>query len=361
MMKVLIVKTSSMGDIVHAFPVLGYIKAKFPDAQIDWVVEKASLPLVQSHPDVRQAIAIDTKQWRKHLFSQQTYHGVGAFKRQLQQESYDVVFDLQGNSKSGLMTWLAKSLIKVGFGKNRVPEWPNLLATNRRYAPPVGGSIRADYLHLVQSHFQDFSSFPDAGVRLKLSENEQDQLEKAVEILKRIPGNKVMVCPGSNWKNKQLSKETLLFFLQELALRHPCHFVFVWGSKDEYHHVQALADLLKQATVLEKMSLPLLQNVMQEASVVVAMDSIALHLAATTAIPTFSVFGASLASKYKPLGSQHIAIQGSCPYGETFHTRCPKLRSCPTGACIRTLTAKDLLDAWQSVISSTSLLLQIDD
>jgi heptosyltransferase-1 len=75
---------------------------------------------------------------------------------------------------------------------------------------------------------------------------------------------------------------------------------------------------------------------------VIAMDSAALHLCGTTLTPSFSVFGPSAASIYKPLGSQHTHVQGFCPYKQEFIQRCPLLRTCKTGACIKNLQAEEL-------------------
>src|SRR5262245_2090252 len=101
-MKILIVKTSALVDIVHVFPVIDFIKSLFPDAIIDWVVEKGGKDLLEAHADIRKVLVADTKGWRKRLFSFQTYREAAAFIKELRSETYDVLFDFQGNVKSGL-------------------------------------------------------------------------------------------------------------------------------------------------------------------------------------------------------------------------------------------------------------------
>src|SRR5260221_27031 len=83
--------------------------------------------------------------------------------------SYDIVLDLQGNTKSGVVTACAKSSLKVGFGYLSVPEWPNVLATHQRYNPPSGRNIREDYLFIAQSALNHFVSVPMEGVQLQLT------------------------------------------------------------------------------------------------------------------------------------------------------------------------------------------------
>lgn len=345
-MRILIVKSSSLGDIIHAYPAIGFIKAKFPHAQIDWVVEKSCASLVSSHPDVRRAIVLDTKQWRNALFSVQVQKDIVAFRRDLQQERYDVLFDLQGNVKSGFVTWLAKSPAKVGFSWPTVHEGPNVLFTNQRYSPPKGVNIRTDHLFLVQSYFRDFSSYEYPGITLNISAEDHRKVNDIAASFKGDENPLVMVCSGSNWRNKQLSDAALIEFLHRLVGYLNCTLLFTWGTEAEHDYVRNLQGHFCRSQILDKMSLPMLQNVIAKMDLVIAMDSLPLHLAGTTKTATFSVFGASLAAKFKPAGEQHGTLQGECPYGRTFEKRCPILRTCPTGACIRELSGEAIFQSF---------------
>jgi heptosyltransferase-1 len=120
--------------------------------------------------------------------------------------------------------------------------------------------------------------------------------------------------------------------------------LFLWGSASELKTAQELKNRFEHSLVVEKLSLPGLQNLMASVDFVVAMDSLPLHLAGTTETPAFGIFGASSAQKYMPQGNAHFAFQGSCPYGRVFERRCPILRTCPTGSCIRDLQGKELFD-----------------
>ena len=106
-MKILIVKLSSLGDVVHAMPAVQDILQALPMAQIDWVVERGFAPLVQRCTGVSRVIECELRRWRKSPFSPLTRQAWRAFKTELQRESYDAVIDLQGLSKSALVAWLA--------------------------------------------------------------------------------------------------------------------------------------------------------------------------------------------------------------------------------------------------------------
>lgn len=107
-MKILIVKLSSLGDVVHAMPAVQDMLRALPDAQIDWVVERGFAPLAQRCRGIHRVIASDLRRWRKAPLNQETRRAWGVFKAELQQEQYDAVIDLQGLSKSALISWLAR-------------------------------------------------------------------------------------------------------------------------------------------------------------------------------------------------------------------------------------------------------------
>ncbi|MES2912958.1 MAG: lipopolysaccharide heptosyltransferase I [Pseudomonadota bacterium] len=107
-MKILLVKLSSLGDVVHALPVVKDILAAIPDAQIDWVLEKSFAPLLSRHAGLHKLIACEIRRWRKSPFSAVTRQEWRAFKADLQREKYDAVIDLQGLTKSALVARLAK-------------------------------------------------------------------------------------------------------------------------------------------------------------------------------------------------------------------------------------------------------------
>ncbi len=107
-MRILLVKTSSMGDIVHALPVLNDIIQHNPNASIDWLIEKPFQSLLGTHQNINQSIAIEWRKWRKSLFSTETWSEIKAFYSSLQ-NNYDYIIDMQGLIKSAIPAYLAKS------------------------------------------------------------------------------------------------------------------------------------------------------------------------------------------------------------------------------------------------------------
>lgn len=339
-MNFLIVKTSSIGDVIQTFPVLEYLKNRFPDASIDWVIEKEYLSLVQAHPLVRRAIPFSSRTWRKALLPLSTWREMKDFSQLLREENYDVLFDLQGNTKSGLITGLAKAKEKVGLGRKSVAEFPNLLATTRRIDVDPSLQVQQRYLQVVQQFYSDEIPFIPKGVDLTLQPEEESKLEA----LKVSQGPKIMVACGSRWPNKKLAEKTLEELLQKIVSQENPYFYFIGGSPAEKKVADHLQSLFPRSQAVGGLSFALWQALMREMDLVIAVDSAALALCGMTKTPSLSFFGPSLASVYKPLGDHHVAWQGSCPYGQKFTTRCPLLRTCKTGACLKSATSDQLLE-----------------
>ncbi len=354
-MRFLIVKTSALGDIIHAFGALAYLRERFPkpDHQIDWVVEKPFAELVQSHPDIDETLTIQSKNWRKGI----DLAGLIEFRKNLRKTTYDAVFDLQANLKSGFVTLQTKSPHKVGFDFRTVHEWPNAFFTNKRFNPPSGQNIRDDYLSIVKQYFRDTApADTPLQVQLKIPKEQRAQVQEILSQPLLQKAQKVMVCPGSAWKNKQMTPDGLINLLQRLQKQMACVFLFIWGNSEEKRQAMDLQKHFHETgIVIDRLSIPALQNLMSSMDLIVSMDSLPLHLAGTTGRPTLGVFGPSSMQKYQPRGEQHFAYQGACPYKREFTMRCKILRTCTTGLCIRQLTGNEVFQNFSNNSNPNSI------
>lgn len=337
-MRYLIVKTSAFGDIIHAYPVVELLKECDPNAQVDWVVEKRMSALVKGHPLVDRCIEVDTKSWRKKFL----WKEFRAFLKSLRQERYDAVFDLQGNIKSGLITFFSRACHKVGFGFKSAPEAVSALFYSERFNPPKGQNVRDDYLLLAQQ-FLGTDKRAATTTLLQLTEQIEDY------------SGAWLIAPGSNWVNKQLTYEQLVAFLTHCQSEFSPKFIFLCGSEAEKTQALKLVATFPGSRLLYKPTLAVLQHSMAKLDLAITMDSLPLHLAASAQCPTFSFFGPSSSSKYNPPGVSHGVFQGSCPYGITFEKRCPRLRTCPTGACLREVSPDSLFAAFKTWLFKVKL------
>ncbi len=352
-MNILIVRTSALGDIIQTFNVLDYLRFRFPDANIDWAVEEKFQTVIASHPYVRKTVPIDMNSLKKGWFKAPIWKKLLRSFRQLREEKYDLVFDLQGNCKSGALTFFTRGQVKVGFGIRSAREWPNVLATQVRFEVSKQMDIRLHYLQLVQKYFKDRSFFENRGIRFKISADEKQILSNILSDPKLRTKRRIMVCPGSRWTNKQLPLDTLVKLLQKIGNEFEASFLLVWGSEPEKMFCEGIqAQIPEISLVVDKLRLPAWQNLMAESNLVIAVDSSALHLCGTTSTPSFSIFGPTNPNIFKPSGSRHLAIQGQCPYNRSFEKTCPVLRTCPSGACIKNLSVGEIYQQFQKFLNS---------
>lgn len=339
--RILIVKLSSIGDLFQALLCAQYLKKQNNHHYIAWVVEKRLEKVIEGSPYIDKIYTVDIKGLKKKpiklLFQ----------LLQLRKESFDVVFDLQGNCKSGLVTAFSKGRKKVGFGRKSVAEWPNLLTTTSHVDTSQLQSVIDKNLHVIRSHFKNYED-PALESHILTGSN--------MPCSWIMPKNAIMVCSGSNWPNKKLSEEVLASFLNEIEKRYDVTFVLVWGAALEQREALKLAKrCTSQTFIIGSLPYASWQQVMSQMKLIITVDSSALHLAALTNTPTFSLFGPSSLKAYKPPGERHYGVQGVCPYSETFDKRCNRLRTCSTGACIKNLTPEALINELRLFIENQKI------
>jgi heptosyltransferase-1 len=365
MHKIIVVKTSSLGDIIQAFDVLYFFHQQFSEVEVDWVVEERFISIVAAHPLVNRAISFDIRSFRQKWKAAPFWRALKRSIKAIRRTRYDVLFDLQGNCKSGVITLLCRAGAKVGFGRKSVREWPNLIATRQRFEVSHSINIHLQYLSPVCQFYGHCLPAPNGqarvpiseitnrleGVRIFLTENEKRQLSCMLTDPLWQNRTLVMVCPGAKWINKQLPLPVWHSFLDKIQSEFDCVFLLVWGSDTEKKMCEAIhAQRPECRQVMDRLSLPLWQNLMCYMDLVIAMDSSALYLCATTATPSYSIFGPTSLKIFKPPGPHHHAFQGSCPYHQVFDKQCSRLRNCPTGACIRNLSAERVFNHFRKVV-----------
>ena len=320
-----VVKMSSLGDILQVAYVIGHLKQHRDDVFVTWIVEKKFQDLVQSLGFIDAIITFDSTYFKTNfsLAIKQIKH----LYLNLKYLTFDYVIDFQGNCKSALVTFMCKSKVKVGFDKTSVAEFPSLFVTNLKVPVDINAPIVEQHFTLVKQVFLNLPPFD-------LTPKNFDSSYRSV-----------MVCFGSNWNNKKLDLNELQSCLEQMHLIYGSKFLIVVGSSSDLEQAKLLQKHLpERVEIYEKPSWTYWMKLMAQVNLVISSDSCALHLAGFLHVPTLSYFGPSSSKIFKPLGSYHFSVQGVCPYDEVFIKRCKKLRSCPTGACIKGITSKNLFE-----------------
>ncbi|MCP4668524.1 MAG: lipopolysaccharide heptosyltransferase I, partial [Deltaproteobacteria bacterium] len=116
---ILIIKLSAIGDVVHALPLLSVLRENYPRARIDWLVEEEAAQIIEGHPDLNRVIVSRRKSWLRRFMKCAEYSNVArevtGLLRNVRNFEYDLVIDLQGLFKSGILTGLSKGKRKIGM------------------------------------------------------------------------------------------------------------------------------------------------------------------------------------------------------------------------------------------------------
>lgn len=287
-MRLLLIKTSSLGDIVHTFPALTDALQQNPALQVDWVVEEAFAELAAHHPAVKQVIPCAIRRWRTQLWASRGERK--AFKQQLRQVTYDKVIDAQGLIKSGLITRLAQGP-KFGLDKASAREgWSARFLDHPQQVSWDGHAVeRVRQLFALSLGYARPDSPPDYGIA------RQQQSARLQQ------GSRLIFFHGTTWATKHYP-EIYWRQLCELAGQDGCELVLPWGNEAEKARADRLASGLPHVTVLERLSLNELFRLMLTLDGFIAVDTGLAHLAAAAGLMGVALYGPTDPTKTGVIG-----------------------------------------------------------
>ena len=304
LVKILLVKLSSLGDVVHTLPVVQDLHAVMPHAQIDWVVEKSFAPLLSKCAGLHRVIACEIRRWRKAPFSAATRREWRAFRMDLQSEAYDAVIDLQGLSKSALVAWLARCAPGgKRYAMANQTEGSGYEAPTR-WVADVAIRLEA-HIHAVQRSRElvarsldyAFAQVPDFGLKVPAA-----QAEKAQPAIKCIADkNTVALVHGTS----RADKEWPLGHWVEVGMRLIAagyNVALLHGNAGELVTSQAIASALASpdATVWPRLPLDALTDRLAQCAGVIGVDSGVSHLAVALDLPHVQLYNFDTAWRTGP-------------------------------------------------------------
>lgn len=301
-MRVLVIKTSSLGDVIHTLPALTDAAKAIAGIKFDWVVEENFAEIPSWHPVVDKVIPVALRRWRKHPWQTWRNGEWQAFKKLLTAQSYDLVIDAQGLLKSAWLTHYAKGL-KVGLNKHSAREPLASLFYQRRYSVAWGQ-------HAVERIRQLFAQA--LGYPLSSSAGEYGLAKDRLLDSNKLVGNYVVFLHGTTWPTKHWPE----YYWRQLAEKLSNLEVKVklpWGNTEEKARAQRIATNLPFVEVLPKLNLKEIATVLAGAKGCVAVDTGLGHLAAALATPTVSLFGATNPQLTGTYGKQQIHLLSQFP------------------------------------------------
>lgn len=264
--KLLIVKTSSLGDVVHMLPAVTDMHTRFPDWQIDWVVEENFAEIPHWHPAIHQVFPVAIRRWRKSLLVKTTRQEISTFKQQLANTQYDVILDAQGLIKSALISrWARGKRVGFDFAYAREPL-ASLVYQQRLAVGKNDHAIKRNRLLAAGSLDYSISDMPlDYGLQLPPKTLPTERYIMALHGTSRVDKE----WPIDQWRE-------LVKALQEFELK----VYLPWGNTRELERAKALESEYPNVQVLPKSKLTELAYYIAGAQGVIGMDTGLMHLAA---------------------------------------------------------------------------------
>ncbi|MFK0573802.1 lipopolysaccharide heptosyltransferase I [Endozoicomonas sp.] len=302
---VLVVKTSSMGDVIHTLPALTDAAAAIPGIRFDWVVEESFAEIPAWHPAVDQVIPVAIRRWRKSLIQTWKSGEWQQFKKRVGASNYDGVIDAQGLLKSALLARKARGP-RFGLDKHSARE----PIASRFY--PFPQSVDWNQ-HAVERVRQLFAmslvyALPKAPGQFLLNKNNFPK-----GLVRETPY--VVFIHGTTWPTKHWPEDYWCELAQNVN-QAGLNIVLPWGNEKEKARAERIASASNQAIVLPRLSLAAVAGVICEAQAAVAVDTGLGHLTAALEVPAVSLYGPTSPLKVGAygMGQKHLTLE-QCPKG----------------------------------------------
>lgn len=344
-MKILIIKPSSLGDIVHAIPLVSDLKKHYPDAHISWLVNESFKEIILSIPEVEKVITFDRNNW-KNIFSIFSNIKKMIFLiSQLKNEHFDVVFDLQGLFRSGFFSWVTRSQKRFGFASAR--EFSPLFYTHKINVPDDMHAVEKNR-KMIQILNPDISPDP-AHFSITIPETVQTSLEKKLQE-KQIQTPYCLFAPSARWESKKWPADHFVE-LAELIHEHMHINVVFSGSPFEKNEWVSRVNNLSPhiISLVGETSLLELCALIKNADFVVANDSGAGHLAIMMNTYVFSITGPTNPEKTGPCQKATV-IKANLSCSPCYKRICPDKYH--LSECLTKISPHNLL----TVIKNSNLL-----
>lgn len=296
-MRVLVVKTSSMGDVIHTLPALEDARKAVPNIVFDWVVEEAFAEIPAWHPSVERVIPVAIRRWRKRFFHSMASHEWKDFRIELARFHYDYIIDAQGLLKSAWITYCAKGP-SYGLDRKSVREPVAAMFYQHRINVPKD-------MHAVERLRHLFA----AALNYELPQEVGDYgIQRSQFLVTQVRPKPYVVFLHGTTRHEKHWPENYWQALAKKITAQGFEVLLPWGSEHERERAERIAGNVEDVVVLPSLSLSALAGVIANAHAVVAVDTGLGHLAAALDVPAISLYGPTSPSLVGAYGKQQIHL-----------------------------------------------------
>jgi heptosyltransferase-1 len=306
-MRLVLVRLSAMGDIIHAWPLAEALRQARPDIHLSWVVEEPFQPMVAGHPAVDSVVTVATKRWRRRPLTAGTRAEVARLRTRFHELQPDVALDPQGVLKSALITRWTGAPRRVGLAR----PWRRERIAGLGYTEALSGST--SYRHVVANNVELVravggtppSQLPHPDGRWLLRRSHDVPPGASAD------GNPIVLLPGAGQAKKMLPVATLAEVGRRL-LALPSAVEVAWGPGERERAVAVAAAAGPGVRVAPPTSLDELVRLLAGARLVIGGDTGPVHLAASLGVATLGVYTATDWRRNGPLGPR-VEIASGIP------------------------------------------------
>ncbi|MGH7177202.1 MAG: lipopolysaccharide heptosyltransferase I [Tepidisphaeraceae bacterium] len=320
--RVLLIKPSALGDVVHALPILNLLHRRWPDARISWLVNSTFAELLEGHPQLERVIRFDRDRLANSWWNPGALRDLGRFIGALRDEHFDLVVDLQGLLRSGLAARLSRASHRVGFANARELAW--LFYTDR---------VRIDHRqHAMQRYLALAAAIGCGSEPVEFLFPVTDDDRRTIrDVAPDSPF--VVLLPGTNWPTKRWPVERFAAVVEPLARRFGLQSVVAGGAdvNDIAVQIPGAVNLAGRTTLRQLVAL------LERADLVIANDSGPMHIAAALNRPLVTLFGPTNPDRTGPWGRDDAVLRIDIPCSPCYSRRCSHQ------SCLKWIGSEDVL------------------
>jgi len=320
--RILLIKPSSLGDVIHALPVLAGLRSAYPQAHIAWLLGSTFAPLLAKHPLLDEVIPFDRRHYGRMLQSARSCADFVRFVAGLRRRRFDLVVDLPGLLRSWFLAWSTGASRRVGFAHARELAW--LFYTERIRCRDAATDTHAVELNLRLARTLGLPveppQFPLALSTQELATARDHIAEAAGRPVERFSA----IIPGTRWESKHWPPEYLGQLLQRMHTAGMPPAVLLGAPDDRSFSDQVLATCASPVVnLVGRTSLRELAAAIALSDLVVCHDSGPMHIAAALGKPLVAVFGPTNPVRTGPYSPQARVVSLSLPCAPCYARQCP--------------------------------------
>jgi heptosyltransferase I len=306
-MKVLIIKTSSLGDVIHTLPALVDAKAAIPDISFDWVVEEAFVEIPSWHNAVKNVIPVAWRRWRKNI-TRALYTGeLLNFIKTLRQNKYDLIIDAQGLMKSAVLAKIARGKC-YGYDKNTIREPIAAWFYKKNIAIAKDQHAIARTRMLFARALKYRYSIPTVAITdygININQKNFSQLQ----VINNLNNNKnyIVFLHGTS-REKKCWNEQKWITLARFAADNDFVVYLPWHNNRELERAKRIAQHNDRVRILPKFNLVAMASLLQKAKAIVAVDTGLGHVAAALGVLTVSLYGTTDSNLCGTIGLNQVRL-----------------------------------------------------